>query len=116
MIPAFSHCASILLRASDTLRMPPKSNHQDGHLFAPCSAPGFPETPDLGKVGVMEQTKHPSSKRYPPEICERAVALVLSAIESSGERHGHVDRIARQLDIGQETLRTWVRRPGWSLR
>ncbi len=57
----------------------------------------------------MEQTKHPSSKRYPPEIRERAVALVLSAIETSGERHGHVSRIARQLDIGSETLRTWVR-------
>lgn len=53
-------------------------------------------------------TKHPSSRRYPREVKERAVALVLSAIEQSGERHGHVSRIARQLDIGPETLRSWV--------
>jgi transposase len=42
-------------------------------------------------------------------VKERAVALVFSAIETSGERHGHVSRIARQLDIGPETLRHWVR-------
>jgi transposase len=54
-------------------------------------------------------TKHPSSRRYPPEVKERAVALVFSAIETSGKRHGHVSRIARQLDIGPETLRHWVR-------
>ena len=53
--------------------------------------------------------KHPSSKRYPQEVRERAVSLVFSAIDASGERHGHVTRIARQLDIGPETLRHWVR-------
>ena len=53
--------------------------------------------------------KHPSSKRYPLEVRERAVSLVFAAMESSGERHGHVTRIARQLDIGPETLRHWVR-------
>jgi transposase len=52
--------------------------------------------------------KHPSSKRYPREVRERAVSLVFSAMESTGERHGHVTRIARQLDIGPETLRKWV--------
>jgi transposase len=52
--------------------------------------------------------KHPSAKRYPREVRERAVALVFSAIETSGERHGHVTRIARELDIGPETLRHWV--------
>jgi transposase len=57
----------------------------------------------------MEQTKHPSTKRYPPEIRERAVRLVLETIERDGERHGVVTRIARQLDVGAETLRTWVR-------
>ena len=55
------------------------------------------------------EPKHPSSKRYPPEMKERAVAVVFSAIEASGERQGHVSRIARQLDIGPETLRKWVR-------
>src|SRR5437588_13087955 len=55
------------------------------------------------------EPKHPSSKRYPREVKDRAVALVFSAIEASGERQGHVSRIARQLDIGAETLRKWVR-------
>jgi transposase len=54
-------------------------------------------------------TKHPSSRRYPPEVKQRAVDLVTAAIEQSGERHGHVSRIARQLEIGPETLRHWVR-------
>ncbi len=57
----------------------------------------------------MEPTKHPSSKRYPPEIRERAVRLVLQARKDTGEEQGHVARIARQLDIGPETLRAWVR-------
>ncbi len=48
-------------------------------------------------------------RRYPPEVREWAVALVFSAMESTGERHGHVTQIARQLDIGPETLRHWVR-------
>lgn len=57
----------------------------------------------------MDTTKHPSAKRYPPEVKERAVSLVLAAIDASGEHYGHVGRIARQLDIGSETLRSWVR-------
>ncbi len=57
----------------------------------------------------MEPNKHPSSKRYPSEMHERAVRLVFEAIEASGDRHGHVARIARQLGVGPETLRYWVR-------
>ncbi len=57
----------------------------------------------------MAQGKHPSSRRYPPEVKERAVQLVLTTIDQNGERHGVVSRIARQLDIGPETLRHWVR-------
>ncbi len=36
----------------------------------------------------------------------RAVRLVLDTIERDGERHGVVSRVARQLDVGAETLRT----------
>jgi len=57
----------------------------------------------------MAPDKHPSSRRYPPEVKQRAIELVFAAIDSSGERHGHVTRIARQLDIGPETLRHWIR-------
>jgi transposase len=54
-------------------------------------------------------TKHPSSRRYPPEVKQRAIRLVATTIEQQGERYGVVSRIARQLDIGPETLRHWIR-------
>ena len=68
----------------------------------------------------MAERAHPSQKRYPPELKERAVRLVFETIEETGERQGVVGRIAHQLGIGIETLRTWVkqaaidggRRPG----
>jgi transposase len=53
--------------------------------------------------------KHPGQKRYPPELPERAVRIVLETIEQTGERFGVVNRIARQLGIGTESLRGWVR-------
>jgi putative transposase len=53
-------------------------------------------------------TKHPSSRRYPPEVKHRAVELTLRTIRETGERHGVIARIARQLDIGPQTLSHWV--------
>ncbi len=51
-----------------------------------------------------------SQKRYPPEVHERAVRMVHEAIrEAGGERYGVISRIARQLGIGEESLRSWVR-------
>ena len=47
-------------------------------------------------------------KKYPPELKERAVRMVFETIEQSGERQGAVSRIARQLDIGDQSLRNWV--------
>jgi transposase len=52
---------------------------------------------------------HASQKRYPPELRERAVRMVQEAIEQTGERFGVITRVARQLGIGTESLRTWVR-------
>jgi transposase len=46
-----------------------------------------------------------SSRKYPPEIRERAIRMVLEI----GER-GAIRRIAEQLDLNHETLRSWVRR------
>ena len=51
----------------------------------------------------------PFQRRYPPEIRERAVRMVAETIAESGERHGAVTRVARQLGIGTESLRTWLR-------
>ena len=58
----------------------------------------------------MPETKpvHPSQRRYPAELRERAVRMVLETIERTGQRGGAVLRIARQLDIGTESLRRWV--------
>ena len=53
--------------------------------------------------------KHPSSRRYPPEVKKRAVDLVLTTFAESGERHGVIARVAKRLDVGDATLRTWVR-------
>lgn len=45
------------------------------------------------------------TRRYPSEIRERAVRMVLEI----GEK-GAIARIAEQLDLNPETLRSWVRR------
>jgi transposase len=52
---------------------------------------------------------NPSQRRYPPELRERAVRMVLETIQQTGERHGVVARVADQLGIGREALRGWVR-------
>jgi transposase len=51
----------------------------------------------------------PFQRRYPPELRERAVRMVREAIAESGERVGAVTRVARQLGIGPESLRNWVK-------
>jgi transposase len=55
------------------------------------------------------RSPHPSQRRYPPELRERAVRMVLEAMEQTGERFGVITRVARQLGIGTESLRGWVR-------
>jgi transposase len=40
---------------------------------------------------------------------ERAVRMVHETIAESGERQGAVSRVARQLGIGTESLRNWVK-------
>ena len=55
-----------------------------------------------------QPSQHPSGRRYPPELKERAVRMVREATAESGERFGVVTRVARQLGVGAETLRLWV--------
>jgi transposase len=53
--------------------------------------------------------RHPGQKRYPLEMKERAVRMVLEAIEeNNGDRFGVIPRIAHQLGVGVESLRGWV--------
>jgi transposase len=57
----------------------------------------------------MATTNSSFQRRYPPEMRERAVRMVREAIAESGERVGAVTRVARQLGIGPESLRNWVK-------
>ncbi len=57
----------------------------------------------------MATSNSPFQRRYPPELRERAVRMVREAIAESGERVGAVTRVARQLGIGPESLRNWVK-------
>lgn len=51
-----------------------------------------------------------SQKRYPAELRERAVRMVREAVgEQGGERYGVVTRVAKQLGVGAESLRNWIR-------
>jgi transposase len=66
---------------------------------------------------------NPSQKRYPPELKERAIRMAREAIaEQGGQTFGVVPRVARQLGVGVESLRSWLsqaeidagKRPGTS--
>jgi transposase len=54
--------------------------------------------------------QHPSQRRYPPELRERAVRMAQELIdEQGGQRFGVVTRVARELGIGTESLRGWLK-------
>ena len=48
-------------------------------------------------------------RKYPQELKERATRLCLDARADASTRRGAIARIAKQLDIHPEALRTWVR-------
>jgi transposase len=50
----------------------------------------------------------PTSRRYSQAQKEQAIRLVRQIREETGERHGAVQRVARQLGFGVETVRKWV--------
>ena len=55
-----------------------------------------------------ESVVAPTSRRYTLAQKEQAVRLVRQIREETGERHGAVQRVARQLGYGVETVRKWV--------
>jgi transposase len=63
----------------------------------------------MAETNSYSRGPHPSQRRYPPELRERAVRMVQQNIQESGERFGVITKVARQLGIGTESLRSWVR-------
>lgn len=49
-------------------------------------------------------------RKYPDELRERAIALAIQARRDPATRAGAIARIAGQLGINPETLRTWLKR------
>ena len=56
----------------------------------------------------MEE-KRPTTKRYPPELKERAVKMVQELRAQDPHDKTVISRVARQLGIGDESLRSWVK-------
>jgi transposase len=51
----------------------------------------------------------PTTRRYTDSEKEQAVRLVRKLREELGTDHGTVQRVAKQLGYGVESVRTWVR-------
>ena len=53
--------------------------------------------------------KQARAKRYPPELKERAVRMVQEIRQSDPGDRAVISRVARQLGVGDESLRAWVK-------
>ena len=49
-------------------------------------------------------------QKYPDELRERAVRMVQEIRRETGESHGVITRVAKDLGVGAESLRGWVKR------
>lgn len=49
-----------------------------------------------------------AQKRYPDELRDRAVKMVLEIRDRDGKGHGEIARVGRQLDVHPEALRSWL--------
>ena len=53
--------------------------------------------------------KKARSKRYPPELKDRAVRMVRELRQQDPGDRAVISRVARQLGVGDESLRSWVK-------
>jgi transposase len=51
----------------------------------------------------------PAQRTYPDELRERAVEMVFEVREREGKGRGEIARVAGQLGVHREALRTWIR-------
>jgi transposase len=49
-----------------------------------------------------------AQRKYQEELRERAVRMVLEIRERDGRGRGEISRVARQLDVHPEALRSWL--------
>src|SRR6266568_511119 len=68
------------------------------------TAPGILEALIPGRSRVM-----PAQRKYPDELRERAVKMVLEIRARDGKGHGELARVGRQLGVHPEALRGWVK-------
>jgi len=50
-----------------------------------------------------------AQRKYPEELRERAIKMLFEVREREGRGHGELARVARQLDVHPEALRSWVK-------
>ena len=50
-----------------------------------------------------------AQRKYPEELRERAVKMVLEVREREGKGHGELARVGRQLGVHREALRSWMK-------
>ena len=51
----------------------------------------------------------PAQRKYPEELRERAVKMVMEIRARDGKGRGEIVRVAQQLGVHREALRTWIR-------
>ena len=58
---------------------------------------------------IVDMKLKSTQRRYSLELKDRAVRMVLALRAETGTKQGTVKRVAAQLDVGAESLRSWVR-------
>jgi len=64
------------------------------------------------KQPTQQEKKPPqaaSQRRYPPDLKDRAVRMVHQLRREDPGDQGVINRVARQLGVGKESLRAWVK-------
>jgi transposase len=60
-------------------------------------------------MGSERTPGKPTTRRYSDEEKDQAVRMVLQLRKELGHDHGTIGRVANQLGIGVESVRTWVK-------